>query len=126
MNNSNAKNQTTLIIRKLADGIDPVSGATFPADSVYTTPTVIKALHQALKSLNENANNFTSKAINSGLPWDEDLKNELKVKYKSGFSLKQLAKHFGRTQGAIDSQLERQNLKVSFFTKRLRQQHTSK
>lgn len=139
---SNNYKQTSLIISKLAKGIDPISGTTFPADSPYTTPAVIHALKQAARAINklnkisqqlakqilvkQAKNRSSGNPINNGLPWNDDVKNELKDKYNSGLALEQLASHFERTYSSIEAQLEQLeqlkqlNLRLSDFTKRRR------
>jgi hypothetical protein len=44
------------------------------------------------------------------LPWTDELKKEVANMFKSGATIKEMAKHFERTEGAIVSELVRQEL----------------
>lgn len=44
-------------------------------------------------------------------PWAEELDNELTIMYCEGVNVKDLAKHFGRTKGAIRSRIKKLELK---------------
>jgi hypothetical protein len=47
------------------------------------------------------------KHIKAYAPWNEELDKELKYMFEEGLSTKDLAKHFGRTKGAIRSRIRR-------------------
>jgi len=75
----------------------------------------IKSKTKSTKEKNKDRqirNKKQGKPVNAGLPWADDLKKRLKKDYKSGRSVKELAKRFGRTELSIMSQLERQGLLV--------------
>jgi len=117
------------IVSLLADGIDPTTGELFPDDSPYNQPLVIRALFTILSSINppkatkisnknpkpmikeKQENNIASgKPRNSGLPWEEESKAKVAMMHKEGKSIKELAKYFERSEGAIKSELEHQGV----------------
>ena len=113
------------IVELLARGIDPVTGELFPDDSPYNHPQIIRALFIAAENIiTDTSNNKGRKTIeekqqeniqrgrpkNAGLPWTNELKNEVADRFKSGATIKDLASHFERTEGAILSELVRQGL----------------
>lgn len=110
------------ILLLLADGTNPVTGEVFPDDSPYNHPTVIRALFTTLAHVNipkqnklsieeKQAQNVASeKPKNAGLPWTDELKQQLEKMFKKGTSISELARYFERTEGAINSQLVRQGL----------------
>lgn len=111
------------IVSLLADGIDPSTGEVLPDGSPYNDPTVIRALFAVLGSVraskrqnkqsmeDKQAQNVASgRPKNAGLPWTEELKEEIAEMFKDGTSIDELADHFERTSGAILSELIRQGL----------------
>jgi len=111
------------IALSLANGIDPITGEVFPDDSPYNHPLVIRALFTILgntgtavkqKKLSieeKQAQNLANgKPRNSGLPWTEELRQKVAIKFKEGVSIVEIARDFERTEGAIHSELVRQGL----------------
>ena len=111
------------IVSLLAYGIDPTTGEVLPNDSPYNHPSVIRALFSVLGSVGvpkkqikqsmeeRQAQNVASgRPRNAGLPWTEELKEEVAIMFKNGTSIDELAEYFGRTSGAILSQLMHQGL----------------
>lgn len=110
------------IIKTLANGVDPTTGEVLPRESPYNDPNVIRALFTVLESIKsekkpkktdeqtqqENIRNGRPK--NAGLPWTDELKGEIALKFQSGISVDELSKHFERTKGAIVSELMKQGL----------------
>lgn len=113
------------IIRSLADGIDPESGEEFDKDSPYNSSSVTRALYTVIEHV-ERANRYKKRKLsdqekrdqniangdpeNAGLPWTEELKTKLSRLHNNGKSIKSLAKHFKRTEGAIIAELKHQGL----------------
>lgn len=98
------------IAELLAHGVDPSTGEVFPAESHYNNPEVIRALFTMLASgrtpikatkksiedkQKENIDN--GKPKNAGLPWNTEQRQEV-------------AKHFEKTQGEINSEFTHQGL----------------
>jgi len=117
------------IVSLLADGVDPTTGELFPDDSPYNQPLVIRALFTILNNTKppkatqksnkktkptikeKQENNIASgKPKNSGLPWDEESKIKVSTMHSEGKSIKELAKYFERSEGAIKSELEHQGV----------------
>ena len=111
------------ILQILADGVDPNTGELFPDDSPYANPDVIRALFTCIQHIKsppkkvkrtteerqaDNLRNNLPK--NAGMPWSDELKEELKNSFCSGTNVVELADKFSRTKGAIVSELRKQNL----------------
>jgi hypothetical protein len=111
------------IIRLLITGINPITKEHFSSNSPYRHPEVVQALITVLKNcdiitietkykltsqnvIERQVDNLRSgKAINHGLAWTENLKDELAQKFKSGIQIEQLCVLFGRSKGSINSAL---------------------
>jgi len=96
------------IVKALADGVDPVSGEVFPANSPYQNAQIARALFAAVNALEEkvkrkNRNNALPER--AGKPWDKTESDLLAQKFDKGISIVELAKEHKRTRGAIQSQL---------------------
>ncbi len=94
------------VISILANGIDPITGEVFPDDSPLNNPNIIRALFSIIEE--NGKENLTPK--NAGSPWTNKLKEDLATLYKQGKSVKELSQYFGRTYGAIRSELKHQEL----------------
>jgi len=115
--------QAKEIVEMLADGIDPVTGEVFPPESCYNNPAIIRALFTILRPVRtptktqkkstrekQDDNISNEKPKNAGFPWTEELKNEIASLFNQGQSIRYLASYFGRTSGAIKSELRHQGL----------------
>ena len=110
------------IVEALANGIDPTTGEVLPKESPYNDPAVIRALFTVIGSLktvkkskltdelNKRGNTDDGKPKNAGLPWTKELKAEVASKFRSGSTYSELARYYGRTKGAIISELTKQGL----------------
>ncbi|MBW1996810.1 MAG: hypothetical protein JRJ29_02470 [Deltaproteobacteria bacterium] len=111
------------IIITLAKGINPVTGEVFPDNSPYNHPKIIRALFVAAEQIHiqrpagkksteekQQENIRKGRPRNAGLPWTEDLRKQVAEMFRSGKSIKELANYFERTEGAIVSELVRQDL----------------
>jgi len=106
----------------LADGVDPLTGEVLPDRSPYNDPKVIRALFTILnppkdkkpakktREQKQQENVAAGRPRNAGLPWTEDLKEELAQKFMSGASVDELVRYFERTKGAIQYELVKQGL----------------
>jgi glutathione S-transferase len=96
------------ILQALADGADPETGEVFPADSPYQRPQVVRALMTAVRALErqqERERRARRLPENAGKSWDREEDEQLCREFDSGISVKDLAAHHGRTEGAIQSRL---------------------
>jgi hypothetical protein len=89
------------ILRALADGRDPHSGAPLPSESVFQQPSVIRALFMAADALEAAA----SKPAAAGGAWSEEEERHLVEQFDAGVPPVEIAKEHGRTRGAIVSRL---------------------
>ncbi|MEW6181869.1 MAG: hypothetical protein AB1500_01655 [Bacillota bacterium] len=97
-----------LIIRALANGVDPTTGTEFPPDSPCHDPQVIRALYAAVSALEkENGRVDGQREVpkNVGKPWTPEEDGKLADLFDSGKSIKELADIHERTKGAIKSRL---------------------
>ena len=111
------------LVSLLANGIDPITGEVFPDDSPYNHPSVIRALFTVLGNVRipkkqnkqsieerQSQNVASGKPRNAGLPWTDELKQEVAKMFKKGSPISELAIYFERTEGAIQSELMHQGL----------------
>jgi hypothetical protein len=103
-------------LQALANGIDPVTGTIFPADSPYQHPDTVRALYHAIRALEtrsletgaskpkQPARNLPG---NSGTPWSPDEDAQLVSAFSAGPSMEALAATHSRTRVAIEARLAR-------------------
>ena len=99
------------IIECLADGLDPISGESFPAGSPLQNPDVVRALHVALSALDariERRPRETEGPSNAGRAWIAEEDRALAEAFDTGTeTLAEIAGRFGRTEDAIAARLVR-------------------
>ena len=99
------------LLNTLAQGIDPHSGESFPADSPYQHPDTVRALHQAVEALAAPAPGRRSGAQgipeNAGKPWSDDEDRVLAEAFDAGKPITELAQSHRRTRAAIQARLVR-------------------
>ena len=95
--------RATEYLRKLADGVDPITKKRLPDESVYNAPEIIRALHCILSEL-ERRESLTS-TVNAGRAWSAEEEAELLSQYNSGMDIPEIAARHGRSVGAIESRL---------------------
>lgn len=100
------------IIKTLSDGVDPTTGEVLPAESVYNSPDVIRALFTLLE-----ATAPTPQALyrNAGKPWNEIEDDKLRDEFAAKIKIADIAKEHGRTYKAIERRLEHLGLKKKSF-----------
>ena len=67
------------LLRGLADGRDPITGARLPDESVYNHPEIIRALHCVLQEL--QTRQTVAQAVNAGRSWRPDEEQKLLEEY---------------------------------------------
>lgn len=98
------------IIQALAEGVDPNSGEVFPNDSPYQHPQVVRALFHAIEALRRaeaaqrRKHSLPEKA---GQAWVEREDKQLCEGFDRGLNIRELAEQHQRTEGAIQSRLEK-------------------
>jgi hypothetical protein len=108
-NTTNATDERALAtLQALANGVDPVTGTTFPAGSPYQHPDTVRALYHAIRVLEATpdsrrpARNLPG---NSGKPWSPEEDTQLASAFDAGQSMEALAAAHGRTRFAIEARL---------------------
>jgi len=99
------------IIAALANGVDPLTGKVFPADSPYQAPDIVRALYVAAQVLDAKVRNpgraKGELPANAGKPWNDDEDRRLLVQFDNGQSVQELARAHARTVAGIQARLER-------------------
>ena len=98
------------VIRKLADGVHPETGASLTADSLYQHPQAVRAMHRATAALEfqeerERAKKFLPK--NAGKAWSNQEDAQICDEIRRGFSFEKIAQMHNRTNGSIVARLVR-------------------
>jgi len=98
------------ILRALANGTNPKTGAPIEQPGVLQDPDVIRALYTAVLVLSDaQPLRFRAKSTppNVGRPWTSEQDSELLARFDSGCSIGEIARALGRTRGGIAARLVR-------------------
>jgi hypothetical protein len=98
------------ILSTLANGVNPVTGEVFAADSPYQSSEVVRALYLATRALESRAKPTkvrTGLPSNAGKPWSEEDDRKLLAEFDRGSSLQDLAQAHARTVAGIQARLEK-------------------
>jgi len=95
------ENEYIEIIKSLANGIDPITGEVFPADSPYQQTEIIRALFYAVQELKPKK----KQKGNQGNPWSMEEDNILSERFNNGMKITEISQAHERTYGAIKSRL---------------------
>jgi hypothetical protein len=99
------------IVSALANGVNPITGETFTADTLYQSPEIVRALYAAARALEirtkSRARPRSNLPANAGKPWSEEEDQRLLAGFDRGESLPELAHSHGRTAAGIQARLER-------------------
>ncbi len=98
------------VIRKLADGMHPETGAVLPSDCLYHHPQAVRAMHRAVGALEfqeerERARKFLPK--NAGKAWSNQEDAQICDEIRRGMSFERIAEMHNRTNGSIVARLVR-------------------
>ena len=96
------------IIRALADGVNPFTGKSLDADSLYQNPQTVQALYGAIEALEWRQNRQERIARlpnNAGKPWSREEDQQLVDEFQNHMSFQRMAETHSRTVGAIKSRL---------------------
>ena len=100
--------QALAVVRSLANGVDPESGADFPPESAYQRPQVVRALYEAANAL-ERVERFERRnaqvPAKSGEPWSEDEDRKLLAAFDAGRAIQELAAAHERTMAGVRARL---------------------
>ena len=104
-------NNALKIIRSLAVGHDPSSGAPLTHESVFQKPEVIRALFMAAEALRDKPpRGEVVEMPGTGGLWSPAEDAQLVASFKKSAAIKAMAKEHGRTRGAIRSRLRKLGL----------------
>jgi hypothetical protein len=96
------------LIATLANGVNPLTGEVFPADSPYQAPDVVRALYVAGRALETKPKpRRAATAANAGKIWSDDDDRRLVAEFDRGVPLPELTQSFGRTVAGIQARLEK-------------------
>lgn len=99
------------IVSALANGVNPLTGEIFPADSPYQATDVVRALYVSLRALEsrpwQRPRPRERLPGNAGKPWSEEEDQRLLDEFERGRPLPELAHAHERTLAGIQARLER-------------------
>jgi hypothetical protein len=105
------------IVSALANGVNPLTGEVFPADSPYQASEIVRALFVAARLLERDAPEAAevqrparrsgSVPSNVGKPWSAEEDSRLLAEFDRGSSPRQLAAAHGRTLAGVEARLEK-------------------
>jgi hypothetical protein len=98
------------IVRKLANGVDPDSGAVLDKNSPFQHPQSVRALNRAVSALElqqERERARHSLPANAGKPWSNNEDTQICDELRRGINFQEIARGHGRTVGSIVARLIR-------------------
>jgi len=97
------------VMRKLADGLHPDTGAVLPGDCLYHHPQAVRALSRAVAALEFQQERERKKFLpkNAGKPWSNQEDAQVCEELRRGVSFDQIAHLHCRTTGSIVARLVR-------------------
>jgi molybdopterin-guanine dinucleotide biosynthesis protein A len=116
------KQHALKILNSLANGVHPVTGEIFAADSPYQHPDVVRALFQAVRSIDGTAATAEQKKASSTfVRWTQEEEERLITGFDAGKSTAELAQLHDRSGAAIEARLLKLGkIDVSALTVQLR------
>ena len=93
------------IMRALASGVHPHTGAALPSDSLYRQPDIIKALNRALGALTQAEEKERQRPANSGRYWSREEDTKICEELRNGLDFRLIAKSHQRSVGSIVARL---------------------
>ena len=98
--------QALKVLNALANGVHPVTGEVFAADSPYQHPDVVRALFEAVRSLgSNNSKPQDEKRSSTFVRWSPEEEERLAAGFDSGKTTAELAKLHDRSRAAIEARL---------------------
>jgi hypothetical protein len=98
------------IVRALADGVDPHTGAVFADESPYAEPKTLRALFSAVELMEREVEREKRRErlpANFGKPWSEGEDRTLVGEFDAGVTLPDIARKHARTHSSIRLRLEK-------------------
>ena len=101
------QNRAKMVLKALADGINPVTGEVFADDSPYQSADVVRALHVAIDLLKPRRGSRIEIPANAGKQWCEEEDLKLLASFDGGVSIEEIARLHERTVAGIEARLSR-------------------
>jgi hypothetical protein len=98
------------IVRKLANGVHPVTGEIVASDGLYQHPQVVRALHCAIVALEFQQERVRTRRFlpaNAGKSWSSQEDAQICGEVKQGIGFQEIAKIHSRTLGSVIARLVR-------------------
>jgi len=111
--------KTVAILSALANGVNPLTGEIFAADSPYQQADVVRALFVAVERFKQaqaqpqpqapasKPKARTDAPSNVGKPWSDEEDRRLIAEFDRGRKPAEIARELGRTLAGIEARLER-------------------
>ena len=103
--------KASTIVSALANGVNPLTGEIFNADSPYQAPDVVRALYVSLRALESSGRQRPRSRErmpgNAGKPWSDEEDKRLLDEFERGRPLAELAHLHERTLAGIQARLEK-------------------
>jgi hypothetical protein len=97
--------QAIKVIRSLANGVHPESGAALEENSICRAPDAIKALNRALAALVAQEEREKKRPKNAGKNWSHEEDAQICEELRQGIDFNQIAKTHNRSLAAILARL---------------------
>jgi len=97
--------QAIQVIRALANGVHPESGAALEENSICRTPEAVKALNRALAALIAQDERERRKPANAGKSWSREEDAQVCEELRQGVDFNQIATTHNRSLAAILARL---------------------
>jgi hypothetical protein len=122
------REQTLKILNALANGVHPATGEVFAADSAYQHPDTVRALFEAVKTMEGSRaspppveRKASEVPANTFVRWTAEEEERLAAAFDAGRTSAELAKLHNRTRAAIEARLLKMGkIDVSALTVQLR------
>ena len=98
------------IVRALADGVNPITGESWPDDSPYAEPRTLRALFSAVDLMQREVEREKKRErlpANFGKPWNEAEDRTLTAEFDAGVVIGDMARMHARTQSSVRLRLEK-------------------
>jgi hypothetical protein len=102
------------IVRALADGVNPVTGETLAAESIFQQPQTIRALERAVTALESRADTRDKKPfpeiepirlLDPTQPWRAEEDERLCMEFYRSIDFESIAERLGRSKSAVIQRL---------------------
>lgn len=98
------------IVRALADGVNPLTGESYPDESPYAEPRNLRALFTAVELMEREVAREKRRErlpANFGKPWTEREDGELAAYFDNGLPMADIARKHARTASSVRLRLEK-------------------